>query len=326
MTGLYPLKFKSILKERVWGGSFLRNEFGKDSGKEDVIGESWEISAVQGDLSEISNGFLAGNNLEEIIEVYMGDLVGEEVYEKYGNEFPLLIKFIDARQDLSIQVHPDDKLAQERHNAYGKTEMWYILKSDKDAKIYSGFNTDLNKDDYEKHLKANTLAGLLNSDKPEIGDVFFIPAGRVHAIGAGNVVVEIQQTSDVTYRIYDWGRTGLDGKPRELHTELALDAIDYKATRERYIRKSPVLNSSENLIECGYFTTNILNLDKPYEKVLVERDSFTIYICTEGKFKVSCEGVDADITKGETILIPASAESILIDTEGATILESYIEI
>ena len=261
---------------------------------------------------------------EEIIEVYMGDLVGEQVYDKFGKEFPLLIKFIDARQDLSIQVHPNDELALERHNAYGKTEMWYVIESEEEARIYSGFNKDLNNLSYKNALEKDTLSSLLNADSPREGDVFFIPAGRVHAIGAGNVVAEIQQTSDVTYRIYDWGRMGLDGKPRDLHNDLAIDAIDFQATPERIIRKEAGLNSEEKLVECQYFTTNILNLDRPTERIYVDRDSFVILICTEGSFTVSCDGKGEEVSKGECVLIPASTDVAGIDTSGAKILEVYV--
>ena len=298
MTGLYPLKFEPRLKERVWGGNFLQTKFNKEADASVKIGESWELSGVQNDISVVSNGFLAGNNLEELIEVYMGDLVGELVYEKFGKEFPLLIKFIDAREDLSVQVHPDDTLALERHRAYGKTEMWYIIETEKDSRIYSGFKKDTGIEEYEKSVSDNTLPQLINSDAPQAGDVFFIPAGRVHAIGAGIVLTEIQQTSDITYRIYDWGRMGLDGSPRELHTELALEAIDFNASPDRIIRKVPELNSEVKLVECKYFTSLLLKLDSPTERSYLNIDSFIIYICTEGSFTVSCENVEVEVSRG----------------------------
>ena len=322
MTGLYPLKFEPILKERVWGGNFLQKEFGKQAPDNKKIGESWEISGVQGDISKVCNGFLAGNNLEELVEVYMGDLVGEVVYEKFGKEFPLLIKFIDARQNLSIQVHPDDKLAIERHKAYGKTEMWYVLETGIDTMIYTGFNKDIDPDQFTKSLNNNTLDKLLNADVPKPGDTFFIPAGRVHAIGAGNVVAEIQQTSDITYRIYDWGRVGLDGNSRELHTDLALEAIDYKGSVDSIIRKESA-NSELNLVECPYFTTNLLRLNGETERDLISLDSFVIYICTEGSFYVKHNNEDIKISRGETILIPASSDRIILNTDSAAILEVY---
>ncbi len=215
MSGLYPIKFKPIFKERVWGGARLKALYNKAVPEGLTIGESWELSGIQGDISIATNGYLEGNSLEELIEVYMGDLVGDRVFEKFGNEFPLLIKLIDAEMDLSIQVHPDNKLALERHNAYGKTEMWYVLDSQPAAKIICGFKSDIEKDAYSFAVTDNSIGSLLNTHNAAAGDTFFIPPGRVHAIGAGNVLAEIQQCSDITYRIYDWNRKGLDGQARE---------------------------------------------------------------------------------------------------------------
>src|SRR3972149_1007896 len=199
MSHLYPLKFKPIFKDKIWGGDKIKTLLNKDFSPLPNCGESWEISGVQDEISVVSNGFLIGNNLQELIEIYMGDLVGDQVYQKYGIEFPLLIKFIDAHDDLSIQVHPNDKLAMQRHNAYGKTEMWYIIDADRGAKLISGFNTEVTKDAYIKHLENNTLNLILNYEEVKAGDVFFMPAGRVHAIGKGILLTEIQQTSDITY-------------------------------------------------------------------------------------------------------------------------------
>ncbi len=237
MSELYPLRFEPILKEKIWGGSSLAEHYGKKAGNLKNIGESWEISAVSENLSVISNGFLAGNNIEEIIEVYMGDITGESVFEKFGNEFPLLIKLIEARDDLSVQVHPGNELAKERHNAFGKTEMWYILQSEKNAKIYTGFSKPVTRDSYINALKNNTVTDILNIERAYPGDTFFTPAGRIHAIGAGIVLAEIQQTSDITYRIYDWDRKDNTGKSRELHTDLALEAIDFNASGKNKIKK-----------------------------------------------------------------------------------------
>src|ERR1035437_9564977 len=201
MSELYPLKFEPILKDKVWGGDALMKRYNKNPVGIPNIGESWEISAVEDNLSIISNGFLAGNTIEELIEVYMGDITGDLIFEKFGNEFPLLIKFIEAKEDLSIQVHPDDALARKRHKAYGKTEMWYILESEKGARIYTGFKEGVTKEIYEKSVRDGNIADLLNIEIMEPGDALFTPAGRVHAIGAGIVLIEIQQTSDITYRI-----------------------------------------------------------------------------------------------------------------------------
>jgi len=226
MEGLYPLKFTPIYKDKIWGGNKIKSVLNKDFGGLPNCGESWELSGVDGNVSVVSNGYLAGNTLEELLEVYMGDLAGDEVYEHFGNEFPLLIKFIDANDDLSIQVHPNDEMAAERHNSYGKTEMWYVLQADKGSKLQSGFNQQVDQEKYLEKLEKTELTDILNFEEVTAGDVFFIPAGRVHAIGRGILLAEIQQTSDITYRIYDYDRRDDKGNPRELHTDLALDAID----------------------------------------------------------------------------------------------------
>ena len=228
MNNLYPLKFTPICKDKIWGGNKLNEILNKEYPELPNCGESWEISGVQDEVSVVSNGFLKGNSLEELIEVYMGDLVGEKVYEKFGIEFPLLVKFIDANDNLSIQVHPNDELSMERHDAFGKTEMWYVVQADPGAKLISGFNRKIDKEGYLKYFKNGQLEEILNYEEVKAGDVFFIPAGRVHAIGKGIVVAEIQQTSDVTYRIYDFNRVDDQGNPRELHTDLAIDAIAYE--------------------------------------------------------------------------------------------------
>ena len=206
MSELYPLKFEPLLKDKVWGGYALERDFNKKPAGLPNIGESWELSAVADNLSVVSNGFLAGNNIEELIEVYMGDITGDSVFDKFGIVFPLLIKFIEAGEDLSIQVHPGDEMAKAKHNDWGKTEMWYILGSDTDSRIYTGFREGVTKEMYEESLKNGTLPELIYVERAEPGDAFFTPAGRIHAIGKGIVLVEIQQTSDLTYRISDWNR------------------------------------------------------------------------------------------------------------------------
>ncbi|MEE4215333.1 MAG: type I phosphomannose isomerase catalytic subunit [Bacteroidales bacterium] len=325
MTELYPLKFKPILKERVWGGKRLATAYGKKAPEGMKIGESWELSGVQGDISSVANGFLEGNSLEEIVEVYMGDLVGEKVFEKFGREFPLLIKLIDANEDLSIQVHPPDELARERHHAYGKTEMWYVLEADKDAKIYTGFREEMTKEAFRSSLDKGDIAEKMNIENPDPGDVFFLPAGRVHAIGRGVVLAEIQQTSDITYRIWDWNRNGLDGKPRELHTGLSVDAIDYKSYDSYKTRIEPELNGTVNLIDCDYFTCNLVELDRNMIKDYSLTDSFIVYICTSGEASIEWDEGTMDIKKGETLLIPAIMEKILVrPVSPVKILEVYI--
>lgn len=325
MSELYPLKFEPILKEKIWGGSSLEKNYGKKPGNLKNIGESWELSAVSDNLSVITNGFLAGNNIEEIIEVYMGDITGESVFEKFGNEFPLLIKLIEARHDLSVQVHPGNELARERHKAYGKTEMWYILQSEKNAKIYTGFSKPVTRDSYINAVNNNSVPDLLNIENADPGDTFFTPAGRIHAIGAGIVLAEIQQTSDITYRIYDWNRKDSGGKSRELHTDLALEAIDFNASGKSKIKKEFEKNVVENLIRCEFFDTNIIQFDEHITRDYNLIDSFVVYICTEGKFRVTWENQSEEISKGETVLLPAMISDIVLvpEPEAAT-LEIYI--
>ncbi len=326
MSDLYPLKFEPILKEKIWGGQTLAGKYGKNGKGLKNVGESWEISAVSGDLSVVSNGFLAGNNIEEIIEVYMGDLTGDTVYDRFGNEFPLLIKLIEAKDDLSVQVHPDNVLANERHQAYGKTEMWHILESEKDAKIYTGFSAPVTREQYVNALNNNTIQDILNVETAERGDSFFTPAGRIHAIGAGIVLAEIQQTSDITYRIYDWGRTDGEGKPRELHTELALDAIDFSASGKSKIKKELTGNKAGNIVSCEFFDVNIIKFSKPVERDYNLIDSFVIYICTEGKFSIRWDNRSEEVTKGETVLLPAMIRDIVLQPDpGAALLEIYIK-
>jgi mannose-6-phosphate isomerase len=277
-------------------------------------------------VSVVSNGYLVGNTLEELIEVYMGDLVGDQIFEIYGIEFPLLIKFIDANDNLSIQVHPDDEMSKKRHNAFGKTEMWYVMQADPGSQLQSGFNQQVNKEKYLEKLEKAELTDILNFEEVTSGDVFFIPAGRVHAIGKGILLAEIQQTSDVTYRIYDYDRRDDKGNPRELHTELALDAIDYTIYPEYKTKYEPKQNESVKLISCKYFTTNVLELNQTKEKDYNKIDSFVIYICLEGELQIETESGSESIQKGGTILIPASIENVQLKPLSTTVklLEIYI--
>ena len=322
---LYPLKFKPILKQTIWGGDKLAYKSNDPKVKES-IGESWEISGVQDNISVVSEGALEGNSLQELTEIYMGDLVGDKIYEKFGIEFPLLIKYIDARDNLSIQVHPDDATAKARHNAYGKTEMWYLVGADRDAELIMGFNKDTDKLEYLTALHNHTLPVLLNTEKVEKGDCFFIPAGTVHAICKGCYIAEIQQTSDITYRIYDYDRRDKNGNPRELHTELATDVINFCEQKQHSIHYHQHENHTEELVSCNYFTTNYLKFDKEVEKDYIELDSFVIYMCLEGNFTLVYD-VDktVKVTKGETILVPAILKNLfLIPETEAEILEIYI--
>lgn len=325
MSTLYPLKFTPILKEKIWGGQKLNTLLKKNLGTLPNAGESWEISGVGGDESVVSNGFLKGNTLNEILEIYMGELVGDKVFQQFGNEFPLLIKFIDANDVLSIQVHPDDKLSKERHQAFGKTEMWYVMQADKDASLISGFNQQVNKEQYIEALKNDTLEALLANHKVQTGDVFFIPAGRVHAIGQGIMLAEIQQTSDVTYRIYDFNRKDKDGKTRDLHTDLAIDAIDFSYSKEARTNYSLQNNQPTEVVNCDYFKTNIIEFDKTLERDFYGYDSFLIYLCVEGEFDIQYSDQKEVVTTGETILIPADLQTIsLIPKSNCKVIEVHL--
>lgn len=318
---LYPLQFVPVLKEKVWGGSKLQSFLDKNG--EGNIGESWEISGVQGTISKVSNGRLKGQDITQLIQKYTSDLVGERVYQKYGDQFPLLFKFIDAQQDLSVQLHPNDGLAQERHNTFGKTEMWYILQAENDARLILGFNKKLNKTSYAEILEANEITSVLHSEAVQKGETYFIEPGLVHAIGAGVLLAEIQQTSDITYRIYDWNRPDTDGTLRELHTEEALDAIQFTTTTPKIPYKDQV-NKRVLLVSCPYFVTHKLQLSQQFSIENFQNESCKVYMCTDGKAEFLAEETSTAIQKGETILIPACLTNYQIKTENATFLEVYI--
>jgi mannose-6-phosphate isomerase len=325
---LYPLKFKPIFKERIWGGNKLESCFGKNLSGKTNIGESWELSAVEGDVSVVENGPLAGNSLQELIEIYMDEIVGGKVYEQFGNEFPLLIKFIDANDDLSIQVHPDDTKAKERHGAFGKTEMWIALDDSSNPKLISGFNQDTNKETFLEKLNDGTLTELFNYEQVQKGDVFFVPAGRVHAICSGNLIAEIQQTSDVTYRIYDYDRKDKDGNGRELHLDLSLDVIDFSKVKQAKTTYQPALNKPVQLVSCKYFTTNILHVDQKFDRDYYPFDSFVIIICTEGTCEIGNSDVEGTVVvnAGDTVLIPAALNQVTYEpVKGqAKLIEVYL--
>jgi mannose-6-phosphate isomerase len=326
MNRLYPLKFKPIIKDKIWGGSRLRTVLNKKC-KTDKAGESWEISGFPGNVSRVSNGFLSGNNLEELIEVYMGDLVGDAVFEKFGTLFPLLIKFIDANDSLSIQVHPNDDLALEQFHSFGKTEMWYIIEAARDSEIITGFSRQVDVTSYQQNLQNKTLLSILNKEKAQPGDVFFLPAGRIHAIGAGILLAEIQQASDATLRIYDYDRVDDQGKPRELHTEKALEAIDFKLYPSYKTTYPEPTDKPLQLASCEYFTTNLIRLDQKMEKDYSFIDSFVIYMCLSGGFSIGYNNTELEPVKtGETVLLPADLKNVtLIPDKQATILEVYIK-
>ena len=319
----YPIKFEPILKERIWGGEKLINTFKKKSDKLN-IGESWEISDVEGAVSVVSNGLLKGQTLKDLIINFKEEFLGYKVYERFGDNFPVLIKFIDAKTPLSIQVHPNNELAKERHNSFGKNEMWYVMDVDKDAELIVGFNQKVDEEKYVKALNNGKVLDILNSEKTEKGDTFYIPTGRVHAIGAGIVLAEIQQTSDVTYRIYDYERTDAAGNQRELHTELALDAIDYNLYDNYKTTYQLKENESSELVHSPYFKTDIIQLTSQLEKDYKALDSFVIYMCVEGSFTLECNNELMKVNKGETVLLPASIMAVKLSSEKATILEVYL--
>jgi mannose-6-phosphate isomerase len=319
------IKFEPILKDKIWGGEKLASLLNKQSKRKD-IGESWEISDVEGDTSIVTNGHLKGKNLKELISEFKSDLVGENIYSHFGEKFPLLIKFIDAKEALSIQLHPNDTLAKERHNSFGKTEMWYVMQADKNANLIVGFQKEVSSEDYIKHLETKSLLDILNVDEVQKGDVYFIPTGRVHAIGAGVLLAEIQQTSDVTYRIYDWDRPNPDGTFRDLHTEEAIDAIDYSANDSYKIEYSKKENASSEIVSCQYFTTNVLPIKGEISINHQEKDSFVIYMCVEGNVTFQYENQTEKLKTGETILVPACIKNIkIIADQASELLEVYIK-
>ncbi|MBT8394842.1 MAG: class I mannose-6-phosphate isomerase [Flavobacteriaceae bacterium] len=319
---LYPLKFKPILKERIWGGTKLQS-FLKKKTNSNSIGESWEISDVEGTTSIVCNGKLEGTSLKDLQRQFKGDLVGMKNHNTFQNRFPLLIKFIDAKHDLSIQLHPNDALAAKRHNSFGKTEMWYVMQADKDANLIVDFNQEMNKDKYLHHLNNKSLPNVLNFEKVKEGDTYFIEVGRVHAIGAGVFLAEIQQTSDITYRVYDWDRVDKEGKTRELHNDLALDAINFDLADNYKVKYSKKDNVSNRMVTCPYFTTNYIEVNKDINKTN-DHDSFVVYICVDGSASIKTEDYSEMIRKGETLLLPASIKNYSINSNSAKLLEVYI--
>lgn len=319
------LKFHPILKDKIWGGDKLIKVLDKKSDRTD-IGESWELSDVEGDISVVVNGDLKGKDLKELISEYKSELMGEKIYNHFGEKFPLLIKFIDAKEALSIQLHPHDDLAKKRHNSFGKTEMWYVMQADEKANLIVGFQKEVTKKEYLYHLENKTLTDILNIDEVKKGDVYFIPTGRVHAIGAGVMLAEIQQTSDITYRVYDWDRPNPDGTYRELHTEQALDAIDYTA-KERYnTTYSKEQNTSTEIVSCPYFTTNVLPIQGTIDVNHRDKDSFVIYMCVEGEVTFTFNNKKESLKMGETILVPAIIKELQISSKiQSELLEVYIK-
>lgn len=318
---VYPIKFNPILKERIWGGEKLMKTFKKDS-KKSNIGESWEISDVKGDVSIVSNGVFQGRSLKELISEFKGEFVGHRVYNLFGDNFPILIKFIDAKTPLSIQVHPNNELARKRHNSFGKNEMWYVMDVENDGELVVGFNKEVTKLQYVNALQTGKILDILNLEKVRKGDTFYIPTGRVHAIGAGTVIAEVQQTSDITYRIYDYERVDVTtGEPRELHTDLAIDAIDYSLSSDYKANYELRENKFTQLVHSPYFKTDILKLKGCVNLNYKNTDSFIIYMCVEGMFSIVCDGEKTNVNIGETIMLPATTQEVIVNSENAMVLE-----
>jgi mannose-6-phosphate isomerase len=345
---LYPLKFEPILKNVLWGGSEICR-FKHLERQESGIGESWEVSQVPGSVSVVANGPLKGKTLTELMEAAPEAVLGGKIYKRFGKEFPLLVKFIDAEDDLSIQVHPNDALARERHNSFGKTEMWYVIDSKPGSKLVSGFSKQIDAEEYTRRIADNTIEDVLQSHEAKPGDVFFLPAGRVHAIGAGLFIAEIQQSSNITYRLYDYDRKDAQGNGRELHTELAKDAIDYKLYDNLKTDYQALENDLTPLVSCSYFQTNRIHLkadESGYETVVTKEgskrvpmietlemdrsyegfDSFVIYVCMKGEGQVQYGNDDfLDIKQGETVLLPAALNTTVLSTSSELLLlETYI--
>lgn len=309
-----PLKFHPYLKTVIWGGEKICEYKGIESAGP-TIGESWEISMVPGHESVVATGTYEGKTIAELINAFSEELLGEKVVKKYGNTFPLLVKLIDANDNLSVQVHPDDNLAKERHGCQGKTEMWYIIDAEKGATIFAGLCKTMTPEEYRQRIADNTIMETLASHSSEPGDVFYLPAGRVHAIGAGNLLAEIQETSDITYRIYDYDRRDKDGNPRELHTELAVDAIDYKVY-DNY--KNPHDTEQEDeitLADCEHFITKRV-LMKGETEFDLDGESFTILMCITGEGEIEYGKEKMGIKQGETVLLPATMKKFKVNGVG----------
>lgn len=319
----YPIKFKPILKEKIWGGNKLKTVLNKDSDSEN-LGESWEISGVQEDISIVENGPLKDTSLNALLMEYKSDFLGRDIYSQFGDEFPLLIKYIDAKTELSVQLHPNDELAKQRHNSFGKTEMWYIMQADHNAEINVGFKESISKQDYIQHLEDGKIVDVLNFEKVKKGDSFFINPGKVHAIGAGVLLAEIQQTSDITYRIYDWDRVDSEGNARELHTALAIDAIDFEKKDDFKLEYETTMNQSSNIARCEYFTTNFLPVKGKVVKDYSQLDSFVIYMCVSGEAEIDVNGNKEKIEQGQTVLVAAVNDRVGITSENAELLEVFI--
>ncbi len=323
---LYPLKFIPLMKEVVWGGERLA-QAGKavPKGKNpSQIGESWEISGLEGDESVVKDGELADNTLSELIEVYMGDLVGDRVYSKYGLEFPVLLKFIDTREKLSVQVHPTDEFANQMHSARGKTEMWYIVDAEPDGAIYLDFSRTLSEEEYDAAVENGTIDKYLKKRLVHKGESFLVPAGTIHSIGGGVLLAEVQESSDITYRIYDWGRVDAKGHPRELHTALAAEVVNLDPRESLNLTRPSICNGAVELSSCEAFSVNLVEVNGAVELDYAPLDSFVAYMCVEGEVMIRTMGQSQSLCSLETLLVPAEATDLVISGKGK-LLEIYIK-
>src|SRR5574344_803269 len=320
---MQPLKFEPLLKQTLWGGDKII-PFKRINSDMSCVGENWEISGVKGSESIVSEGPHKGKSIHQVIDELKGELMGEDNYQRFGSEFPLLIKFIDARQDLSIQVHPNDEIAQRQGKKRGKTEMWYVMKSDPNAKLRSGLKQQITPEEYKNMVENDTITDVIAEFPVQEGDCFFIPSGRIHSIGAGCFLAEIQQTSDVTYRIYDFKRKDKDGNYRELHTDEAAESIDYHAYSNYKTTYVPALNQGVELVRCPYFNTAVYDLNEPMILDYSELDSFVALIGLTGRGQfIDNEGNEISLCGGDTVLIPATTSTLKF-SGSLKFLETYI--
>ena len=325
---LYPFLFEPNLHEVVWGGNKLRAYKGLEP-SDNSIGESWEVSAVPTSTSIICNGEFKGKDLISVINENPEAILGKAVNEKYQGKLPLLVKFIDAKRDLSIQVHPNDEMAMREHGKMGKTEMWYIIKADEGAHLYAGFNQEITPEEYQQRIADGTITEVLADHKVKPGDVFYLPAGRVHAICGGIMLAEVQQSSDVTYRIFDYNRPGMDGKPRELHTELAAKALDYHVEENYRTEYDSQLDKAVQIIDAPFFDVRVLDINKPMHRNMMKYDSFIITMCIKGDCKIRIRSTQDEITlkEGNSALIPAAiADYDVTPLSGSSkVLDAFID-
>ena len=321
---LYPLKFRPIFKQTLWGGDKLRRLLHKTLAPENA-GESWELSAEQGHISVAKNGTLAGKNLDFLCKYFGADFLGEKVYASTGAKFPLLLKFIDASKDLSLQVYPARNPAQPHSHCGGKTEMWYVVQADGNARLFSGFQEETDKSQYAQLVQSEKIMDRLGAYEAAAGDCFFIPSGRIHAIGAGVLLAEVQQNSGQSYRIYDYHRKDLDGKERPLQVELAAEAIDFAPLEDARTHYVARLNHAVPVVQCPSFTVHVLELQGKMTRRLKDQGSFVAYMCVKGQAELECKQYALPMQMGETVFVPAQcADDIMLRASHARLLEVYI--